>query len=60
MKCISYIDGVLEKEFDSQNDAMRYLKSNGYDRANHSNICKALNPKYKSNFAYGRTWKLVE
>ena len=60
IKCASYIDGVLETEYISQSDAERYLKSLGNAKASIGNICKALNPKYKSNFAYGRTWKLVE
>jgi len=60
MKCVSYIDGVFEKEHDSQSDAVRYLKSNGFNKATESNIGKALNPKYTTNFAYGRVWKCVD
>lgn len=62
MRCVSYINDIFEKEHDSQHDAIRYLKTKsiGYDKATDSNISKALNPIYKSNFAYGRTWKLVE
>lgn len=54
MKCTSYIDGVLEKEYESQSDAIRYLKTRGYAKANCTGIRLALSNKYKT--AYGRTW----
>ena len=54
--CASYINGVLEKEHDSQSHAVRYLKSIGYDKASVGSIGKSLRGKYTS--AYGRTWKL--
>jgi hypothetical protein len=57
-KCASYVDDVLEKEYDSQMDAAKYLKIIGWDKAAFQNISMALNPRYSSNFAYGRTWKL--
>jgi len=57
VKCVSYIDGVLEKEHASLDDAVRYLKSLDYEKAQKSNIGSALNEKYE--FAYGRTWELI-
>ena len=62
-KCVSYINGVLEKEHDSLADAIKFLKSNTiYLKATKSNIGSALNPNdsYNRKTAYGRTWKLVE
>lgn len=57
MKCASFVDGVFEKEYISQEEAVRYLKSLGYDRSVHNNIGKALGGTLKTS--YGRTWKLV-
>ena len=57
VKCASYINGVLEKEHDSQSNAMRYLKSIGYDKASDRNIGKALSGDRKT--AYDRTWKFI-
>ena len=57
-KCASYINDVLEQEYESQNDAERYLKSKGYKKASCANIRSALNGTY--NTAYGRTWKRVD
>jgi hypothetical protein len=59
MKCVSYIDGIYELIHDSQDDAVKYLKSIGYDNASNGGISNALNDKRKSDFAYGRTWKCV-
>jgi hypothetical protein len=59
MKCVSYIDGVYEIMHDSQDDAVKYLRHIGYNKASGGNINNALNDKYKSNFAYDRTWKKV-
>ena len=55
--CASYINDVLEKEHDSQNDATKYLKSKGFGKVTCGNISSALNGKYKT--AYGRVWKYV-
>ena len=55
VKCVSYIDCVLEKEHTSQEDAVKYLKSCGYERATHSAISMVLNETRKT--AYDRTWK---
>jgi hypothetical protein len=57
-KCMSYINGFLEKEHESQRDAMRYLRSKGYEKADYRSIGKAF--KSKTNFAYDRTWKLIQ
>lgn len=57
VRCASFIDGVFEKEYISQEEAVRYLKSLGYDRSTHNNIGKALGGTLKT--AYGRVWKLV-
>ena len=56
MKCVSYINGIYELLHDSQKDAVRYLKSIGYEKASKSAICMNLSGDRKS--AYGRTWKL--
>ena len=61
VKCISYIDGVFEKEHESQADAMRYLIYLGYKKASYKCISKALNKKNKdgnSKTMYGRAWKM--
>lgn len=59
MKCVSYIDGIYEIMHDSQNNAVKYLRHIGYNKASGGNINNVLNDKYKSNFAYDRTWKKV-
>jgi len=62
VKCASYINDVFEKEYESQSDAVRYLKSIGFNKAFDRNIGKALSFKRKSGeskTAYGRTWKLI-
>ena len=62
MKCASYINDVLEKKYDSQSDAAKYLKLKGDtkagDRSIVGGISKALDGTYKT--AYGRTWKRVD
>jgi hypothetical protein len=60
MKCVSYINGVLEKEHDSQHDAVRYLKKNGVDKARNGEISVALKAfrNGKVITRYGRTWTL--
>jgi hypothetical protein len=55
-KCISYIDGVLEKEHESQGSAVRYLKTIGYSKAIVSAIYMVLNGTRKT--AYDRAWIL--
>lgn len=54
MKCISYINGIYEKEHSSQADAERYLKSIGFVNASAGNISNAIIGTLQS--AYGRTW----
>jgi hypothetical protein len=58
VKCASYMGGIIEKEHDSQSDAVRYLKSIGFASASQSKIGLALNEDRKT--AYKRTWKLIE
>ncbi len=57
MPCVSYIDGLFEKEHASQHDAEKYLKSIGYLKASFSKIGMVLCDKRKT--AYKRTWKHV-
>ena len=57
VKCTSYINGVVEKEHNSQMNAVNYLKSIGFEKATCSSICQVLSGKCKT--AYGRTWKRV-
>lgn len=59
MKCASYINGILEKEYVSQSEAVMYLKSIGYEKAECGNLSKAMNPTFAFDFVYGRTWKRV-
>jgi len=61
-KCESYIDGVLEKEHESQRDAAEYLRMIGHKKASHKNISEALGGAKKNGspkVRYGRTWVLV-
>jgi hypothetical protein len=56
--CVSYINGVLEHKFQSMKEAARYLKANGYEKANGGCISSALT-KYENNVVvvrYDRTW----
>jgi hypothetical protein len=55
--CISYINGIFEKQHESPDDAEKYLKANGFPNADHSNISTALRSK-KTLTRYGRTWSL--
>lgn len=57
MTCASYIDGVLEKEHISQEEASKYLKTLGYEKAASTNISAVLNGNGRQKTAYGRTWK---
>ena len=57
MRCVSYIKGVFEKEYESQTDAMKYLKTIGFDKAYSAKIGMVLEGTRKT--AYGRTWKIV-
>jgi hypothetical protein len=60
-RCASYINDVLEKEYDSQEDAVKYLKSNGLTKAARSGIHKSLIAfdEGKISVRYGRTWQFV-
>jgi hypothetical protein len=55
MSCSSYIKGVFEKEHESQEDAARYLKTKGYDKAIQSKISMVLSGNRKT--AYDRVWE---
>lgn len=55
--CASYINGILEKEHDSQTDAIKYLWDNGYEKATQTAIAMVLSGDRKS--AYGRIWKVI-
>lgn len=57
MRCLSYIKDVLEKEHNSQHDAMRYLKTVGCYKATVGKISQAISGDRKT--AYGRTWKKI-
>jgi len=59
MKCASYIDGVFEKEHESQHDAAIYLKSLDikYNKASYKGIGRVLGGD--RNIAYDRMWKRV-
>lgn len=63
MRCTSYVNGVHEKDHESQEDAMIYLKSIGYNKALRRSIGNAISEKLKngeSRIAYGRTWKMSD
>ena len=55
--CMSYVNGIFEKEHESLAAAELYLKMQGYEKASYSNICIVLSNKRKT--AYGRTWKSI-
>jgi len=57
MKCVSYLQGIIEKEHESQHDAAKYLKSKGHPKASEGNICIALSGIYRT--AYDRTWEKI-
>ncbi|AGE54413.1 hypothetical protein PBCVIL52s1_872L [Paramecium bursaria Chlorella virus IL-5-2s1] len=52
-KCVSYINGVEEKEHESLSDAVRYLREKGYPKASQSNISSVIGTDITR---YGRTW----
>lgn len=56
ISCVSYVNGVLEKHHDSLEDAEKYLRTNGYLKADYSAIGKILKIKDKVLIRYGRTW----
>jgi len=60
MKCVSYIDGIYEIMHNSQEDAAKYLKSIGYEKASSTGIGQALKAfrNGKVIIRYDRTWKL--
>jgi hypothetical protein len=60
MRCVSYINGVLERVHDSQSAAGEYLKSIGYEKADNRSISHALKAFRDGKVVkiYGRTWTL--
>lgn len=61
--CASYINDVLEKEYDSYADVIRYLNEIGFDKAAYACIRSALSGDRKSGkprTVYGRTWKIID
>ena len=61
MKCASYINGIFEKEYESQADAAKYLRLSEVEKADVSGIYQALKA-YKAGkviIRYGRTWKTI-
>jgi hypothetical protein len=61
MKCVSYINGIFEKEYASQTEVVEYLKSKGYVNPSKGNISTALTVSLdgKVLVRYDRTWKIV-
>lgn len=61
MKCASYINDVLEKEYLSQSDAVRYLKSVGFEKAECGSISLALEAFRNGEqiMRYGRVWRII-
>ena len=55
--CISYVNNVFEKEYESLAAAEIYLRSIGYEKASYNKIGLALRNKRKT--AYSRTRALV-
>jgi hypothetical protein len=60
-KCASYINDNFEKEYVSQSDAVRYLKSIGIVKANKGKISMAISAFQTGKYIkrYGRTWKPI-
>ncbi len=57
--CASYVNGILEKEYNSYADAIKYLNEIGFDKAAYACIRSALSGGRKSGkprVVYGRTW----
>ncbi|AGE59019.1 hypothetical protein PBCVOR070422_206R [Paramecium bursaria Chlorella virus OR0704.2.2] len=57
VKCASFIDGILEKDFSSLSDATKYLKTKGYTNAKVTGVSRVLTGE--RNTAYGRVWKNI-
>ena len=60
VNCISYINGVFEKEHESHHDAAKYLRKNGSPKADRCHISKALTAfkNGETKKRYGRTWEI--
>jgi hypothetical protein len=50
----SYINGVIEREYESLYVASKYLQDNGYPKAHYSSVSCALDT---NAVRYGRTWR---
>jgi hypothetical protein len=61
INCASYINGILEKNHDSQRDAVKYLRTIGFTKADSSGIRKSLEAFRDENVIvrYGRTWQTI-
>jgi hypothetical protein len=57
MRCASYINGIFEREYNSQSDVVRYLKIIGFDKASQGTVGMSLRGERET--AYGRTWKRI-
>lgn len=59
--CCSYVNGVFEKLHKSQEDAVKYLKSIGYDKTSKSGVNQAMIAfeENKSITRYDRTWSIA-
>lgn len=58
MKCASYINEVLEREYESRDAAAKYLRSNGYPKAHAGNIGMAITARKEGKVirCYDRMW----
>jgi len=61
MMCASYVDGVHEKDHDSQTAAAEYLKSKGCSEAPVKSIARSIGLALSGghNTAYKRTWQKI-
>lgn len=61
MRCASYVNDVIEREYISQSDAVIYLRSNGHSKATCGEISQALKAFRENRIItrYGRTWRCI-
>ncbi|AGE57568.1 hypothetical protein ATCVNTS1_199R [Acanthocystis turfacea Chlorella virus NTS-1] len=52
--CVSYINGILEKDHPSVSSAVIYLKNNGHPLATVTSVIEGIG---KNKIRYGRTWE---
>lgn len=62
MKCVSFLNGIKEKEYISLGEAEEYLKSIGYTKASQKNIGDAVKFSMSDKIIkrYGRTWEVLD